>query len=104
MTLEITIAEASSGPKRRSSEAWCGRFTSPSLGDQLSGDGKCADALPLHRPVLREQLDVRVHEIAVLQHLFAALGAGVAELRSDGQRRRLRARREAARAGRSEQA
>src|SRR3984893_3663206 len=87
MTFEMTMAAASSGPRRRSSGAEgrpvtraaplsclrrscafgattdCGDATPDSLGDQTPVDLKRTDLLPLRRSVLREQIDFRVDEL-----------------------------------------
>ena len=102
MTFEMTIAAASSGPRRRSS---AGRTrgdlaaaeegkTLPCDGllrEQLPGNIQLADLDPLRRAVLGEQVDANVAELAVLEHLGARLGrvAGVTVIRADRQRRGL---------------
>src|SRR2546427_2003882 len=99
MTLEMTIAAASSGPRRRSSDADWGRVTRAapaSFDDQHAHDGKVAKAHPLRRAVFAGELDLRVDKLGVLQHLLTRLvGAGVPELRCHRQRRRRGARRQA---------
>ena len=83
MTFEMTIADASSGPSRRSSEVGGGSGVTrqSSLGDQNPRDRILPDALPLRRSVFREQLHLGVDEVAVAEHFLARLvGAGVAGL------------------------
>src|SRR4051812_28435705 len=90
ITFEMTMAEASSGPSRRSRDVQSGTFTRSSLGEQASSHRKHADALPLHRAVFREEFDGRVNEMTVAQHFLARLlAARVSQLRSDRQRRGL---------------
>src|SRR5215831_6054678 len=87
MTFEMTMMAASKGPSRRSSEGgendWgtVTRGAPVSSHDQRSRDRVLAQAGPLRRAVLGEQLDLRVDECLVLQHLLARLGAGVSQMR-----------------------
>src|SRR5437867_2984264 len=89
ITFEITMADASSGPSRRSSETAGKGVTRPSLRDERAGNGILPDAFPLRRSVLREELHIGVHEVAVAQHFLARLvAARVASRRPDAERRR----------------
>src|SRR5262245_15000392 len=66
MTLETTIAAASKGPRRRSSEGVGGdvtRSAPASSLDQLTRDGVFGDFRPLGGTVLREELDLGVDEL-----------------------------------------
>src|SRR5262245_16532644 len=86
MTLETTMAAASSGPRRRSSDATVGGVTRGacgSFGDQCARYGVFPNLLPLSRPVFREDLNFRVHKLFVLEHLLARLRTGIAKLRPD---------------------
>src|SRR5260370_23797769 len=111
ITFEMTMAAASSGPRRRSRGAEGLRVTRAapvpclrssfafgattgfgdaaprSLGDQTPLDLKCTDLLPLRRSVLREQIDFRVDELRVVKQLVPRVGTLVTELRPDGQGR-----------------
>src|SRR5439155_8344296 len=90
MTLETTMAAASRGPSRRSSEgggSGITRAVPASWRDELTRDGGLGDGRPLRRPVLGEQAHLDVHELRVLEHLLPRFGAGIPELRLDGQRR-----------------
>src|ERR1051325_10332642 len=51
------------------------------LGEQLAIDGVLAHLDPRARAVLPEDVDLRVHEFAVLQHLRPRLRSGIAESR-----------------------
>src|SRR5205823_13960408 len=102
MTLETTMAAASKGPSRRSrdGEGWAlTRAVPASLRNELSGDRHLPHVRPLRRPVLRDELYERVDELGILQHVGARVGAGIAERRFHGQRRRGCARREPLRPG-----
>jgi hypothetical protein len=78
MTFDTITAAASSGPSRRSRRV---------------GSGGTAAARA--RALLAEDLDLGVHELAVLQHRHARLRTGVAEVRSEDNRRGGSAGREA---------
>src|SRR5438067_12032929 len=68
--------------------------------DQLPCNRVLAHRRPLRGPVLREDLHLRVDEMAVAEHLLARLiASGVSELRTDGHGRRCRTGREARRSG-----
>src|SRR5260221_930868 len=97
MTLETTIAAASSGPRRRSRKVRAGAITGL-VGDQRTGHWKLTEFHPLDRSVFREELDPRVHEMRIRQHLLPRLiRPGVAEVRFDRQRVGRRAASQAAR-------
>src|SRR4029079_18804605 len=103
MTLEMTMAAASSGPRRRSSDADWGpvtRAAPASFDDQHTRDGKVANAHPLRRAVFGGELDLRVDKVLVLQHLLARLvGARVPAVRLERHRLGCGARRQAFGAG-----
>src|SRR4030095_5032065 len=94
MTLEMTMAAASTGPSRRSSadeEAGGGegrgaRDTSGLLCQQLPADRHALQFDPLRRALFGEDLDFHVAELAVFQHLRARLRriAGISPLRPHG--------------------
>src|SRR5262245_26847096 len=90
ITLETTMAAASRGPRRRSSDA-SHRTVTPdargSLFDDGARDGIFADFLPLRVRVLRKQLNLRVDELGVGEHLLTRLGSRIPELRFHGLRR-----------------
>src|SRR5690349_5897398 len=90
ITLETTTADASMVPSRRSrspgapvdgsagerpviAESW-------SSGEELPIDAEFAEAGPLPRSLLDEQLHLGVLEHGVLQHLRPGCGAGIAEI------------------------
>src|SRR6478735_7184276 len=84
MTLETTMAAASRGPRRRSSDAPDGEVTRgacESFFDNRTWNCVLADFLPLRIRVLRKQLNLRVDELGVGEHLLTRLGPGVAKLR-----------------------
>src|SRR5512133_863291 len=60
---------------------------------QLTDDRILADARPLRRAGVYEQLGLRVDEARVPEASFAVVGGGVARLARDGPCRRLRGRR-----------
>src|SRR5262245_35046011 len=106
MTFETMTDAASSGPSRRSSAAPAGGVgaeggTEPSratigsvalLGQELPRDLHLLQLDPLRRALLGEDLGVEVAKQTVLQHVAATLRriAGIAFLRSNHERRRLR--------------
>src|SRR4051794_24046160 len=86
MTLETTMAAASSGPSRRSSEALeegVTRDACRSFADESARDSVLADLFPLDRPVLGENLNLGVDKLRVREHLLSRLRAGISELRLD---------------------
>src|SRR4051812_1995458 len=93
ITLETTTAAASTVPSRRSSRpSGSGRTPAggsaagrpvidrPSFREQLPVDAVFAQPGPLSRSLLHVQLDLRVLEQRVLQHLGAGGRTGVAEI------------------------
>src|SRR5678815_2050847 len=98
MTLETTMAAASRGPRRRSRNATVRAVTRDacgSFGDQRARHGVFAHLLPLDVSVLREELDLGVDKLRIVQHLLARLRPGISELRFDGLALRRRAGRQA---------
>src|SRR6185295_4314809 len=81
MTLDTTIAAASRGPSRRSSECSSSgvvpitRTARTSFGEELPHDGHVGDWRPLGRAVLGEQADLGVDELGIFQHVGARFGA-----------------------------
>src|SRR5947208_5308078 len=66
ITLDTTMATASSGPRRRSSEGKGVRITGAALrswGQELTRDGRVADFRPLGRAVFSEKIDFCVDEL-----------------------------------------
>src|SRR5665213_1089554 len=88
MTLEMTMAAASKGPRRRSRDGEAAPSTGLSLVvDEAPRHRILADLRPLGRAVLGEELDGRVDEHLALHHFLAGLiGARVAQVRLDAQR------------------
>src|SRR5881398_2281418 len=83
ITLDTMIAAASRGPSRRSRVL---------LREEITRDRILAELRPIRSAVFGEELDVRVHEPAVLQHHVARLGPRIAEARSEHDGRCGRAR------------
>src|SRR5881394_886333 len=82
MTFEMTMAAASSAPRRRSRRAGDGSATL--LREELARQVELADLHPLRRAVLGEDVHAHVAELRVLEHVGARLRriAGVACLRA----------------------
>src|SRR3974390_2388736 len=74
MTLEMTMAAASTGPSRRwrPSASGCADDTEL-LGDELARQRELRDLGPLRRTVLREDVHAHVLEVRVLQDVGARL-------------------------------
>src|SRR5260221_12785525 len=88
ITLETMMAAASSGPRRRSSVL---------LREELTRDWVFAELCPVRAAVFGVELEVRIHELAVLQHHVAGLAGRVATGGFQDTRRRRCARRQAIR-------
>ena len=101
MTLEMTIAAASSGPRRRSSAGrtraarCCEEGKTPPcdelLREQLAWNVNCPISTHCDELCLANRCTRISLELAVLEHVGARLGriAGVTGVRTDGQRRGL---------------
>src|SRR6187401_1048069 len=96
ITFDTMMAAASSGPRRRASDVvvWVSVMIEAAVSsrDEPPLDRTLADADPLLGRIFREEVDLRVDELRVLQHLGARFRSGVAELHVDGDRLRGRAR------------